>query len=183
MTLVAFVALQIVTLALLADFLGGLFHWAEDTWGSPATPIWGPLFVAPNIGHHDRPTDILSVSPWRGVGLIFLAGTLVLLVAWTLGGVSWQLWFFLCLASLNDLAHRWSHTPTVRLPWAVRKAQRFGLLQDSRHHWRHHRPPHMTNYCVLTPWLNPVLDRTRFWRALEAMLKPLLGTPRARDLA
>ena len=30
----------------------------------------------------------------------------------------------------------------------------------------HHRPPHLTGFCILTDWLNPVLDVLGFWRLL-----------------
>jgi len=32
-------ALEILAIVLLADFAGGLFHWAEDTLGAVDTPI------------------------------------------------------------------------------------------------------------------------------------------------
>lgn len=173
------VLVQVVCLILLADFTGGLFHWAEDTWGDETTPFWGPHFVRPNIGHHDRPSAILSV-PWlRAARYVLAAGAAMLLAGWVLG---WQLWLYVALAAFNDQAHRLEHTPTVRLPAWARLLQRAGILQDARHHWQHHRLPHTAAYCVLTPWLNPILDRTGFWRGLEREMAPVLGTPRGRDL-
>ncbi len=172
---------QVVALVLLADFTGGLFHWAEDSWGDSDTPLWGPLFVRPNMGHHDRPTDILRVSPWRGAGMLLVTAALLLGLGWALGLWSWQLFLFLALASLNEPAHRWEHTPPARLPRAVLALRRLGLLQTARHHWQHHIAPHASHYCVLTPWLNPLLDRSGFWRGIEALLAPLLGPPRQRD--
>lgn len=176
-------AAQVLLIVLLADFIGGLFHWAEDTFGHLDTPIWGPLFVRPNIGHHDRPADILQV-PWlRGARMILLAGAVILGTAWVLGALSWQLILLLALAGLNDQAHRWEHTPPARLPRLVPVLRRLKVLQTARHHWQHHIAPHTSHYCVLTPWLNPVLDRSGFWRGMEALLSPLFGTPRQRDMA
>jgi len=32
---------------LAADLVGGLVHWAVDTWGSPEVPILGPAMFGP----------------------------------------------------------------------------------------------------------------------------------------
>lgn len=45
---------QIMMIYLLADLIGGAFHWAEDTLGDVDTPIWGPIFVRPNTVHHEN---------------------------------------------------------------------------------------------------------------------------------
>lgn len=179
---VLWVAAQVVLVVLAADFVGGLFHWAEDTFGDIDTPFWGAAFVRPNIGHHDRPTDILLV-PWvRGARFILGAAVVVLAVCWWLDAITWQLLLFSALASCNDLAHRLEHTPTHRLPLAVKQLQRWHILQNARHHWNHHRAPNITTYCVLTPWLNPVLDRYGFWRGMERIFVPIFGAPRRLDL-
>ncbi|MBI1171770.1 hypothetical protein GC209_10225 [bacterium] len=179
---IAGVALQLFLLITAADLLGGLFHWAEDTLGSEDTPIWGPVFVRPSSRHHDQPTYILNV-PWqRGAGLIAVTVAVVLAGAWLIGLFSWQLVVFALFSGMNDLAHRLEHTPTRDLPNVVRILRRLRLLQDSRHHWQHHKAPHTSHYCVLTPWVNPVLDSLGFWRGLERLVVPILGAPRRPDL-
>ncbi|MGV8987515.1 MAG: fatty acid desaturase CarF family protein [Cypionkella sp.] len=176
------IAVQLFLLITAADFLGGLFHWAEDTLGTVDTPIWGPIFVKPSSRHHDHPTDIMTV-PWlRGASFILMAGAVVLVAAWLLNVLSWQLVLFAVLAGLNDQAHRLEHTPTKDLPRAVQLLRRAHLLQDARHHWQHHKAPHTSHYCVLTPWLNPVLDGLGFWRGLEKIVVPIFGAPRRPDL-
>ena len=46
----------------------------------------------------------------------------------------------------------------------------------------HHSGEKNTRYCVVTPFVNPVLDRLGFWRGLERVLVPLFGAPRREDL-
>lgn len=177
------VLVQVFLIALAADFLGGLFHWAEDTLGDVTTPIWGPTFALPNTVHHDRPADILKV-PWlRGARFVIAAGVAILLVVLLFGALTWQWLLFVGIAALNDQAHRWEHTPPYRLPRFVHWLRHAHVLQSARHHWQHHKPPHTIHYCVLTPWLNPLLDRSHFWRGMERVFVPVFGAPRRPDLA
>lgn len=176
------IAAQIVGLYLLADLVGGLFHWAEDTLGDVDDPLWGRVFVQPNVVHHDRPAEMVRI-PWLINNIpIFAFTALVLLAAWLTSMLSWQLWVFAAIGMWNQQAHRFGHMPRHRLPRTIKSLQRWGVLQDARHHWQHHRAPHTTHYCVLTPWVNPVLDRIGFWRGLERLLVPLCGAPRRPDL-
>lgn len=43
----------------LADLFSGLVHFIADNFGHPATPIVGPLFIAPFREHHDAPEAML----------------------------------------------------------------------------------------------------------------------------
>ena len=62
----------------------------------------------------------------------------------------------------------WSHTSSPPRP--VGWLQRAGILQSAKYHAVHHKAPYGKRYCTTTPLLNPVLDRTGFWRALERIL-------------
>ena len=170
--------LQCLLLVLAADFFGGLFHWAEDTYGSEDTPLWGRLFVTANKVHHDRPAEMIKIHWLRNNAIIFIFCGSVVVLVWLAGAMTWQFLLFAIVAAFNQQAHRFSHTPHQRLPVIVRLLQRARILQDARHHWGHHRVDSDSHYCVLTPVLNPVLDRSGFWRGLERMLWPLLGAPR-----
>jgi hypothetical protein len=176
-------ALEVLAIILLADFTGGLFHWAEDTLGAVDTPIWGKLFVAPNVLHHDNPGAILNVPLLPRVRMVLAAWLVLMLAAWLLDLLTWQVVAFLVLAAFNDQAHVLQHTPTGRVPRLVLVLRRAGILQSARHHWQHHKAPHTSHYCVLTPWVNPVLDRLGFWRGMERVFVPIFGAPRRPDLA
>ena len=58
--------------------------------------------------------------------------------------------------------------------------QEIGLLQSPVHHAGHHRPPSDRRYCVLTDWLNPVLDAVGIWALLERGLRRV-GLPIEAD--
>ena len=47
----------------------------------------------------------------------------------------------------------------------------------------HHVKPHIVCYCVLTNWLNPILDATRFWRGLEFIIHHVLRVKVKRGTA
>ncbi|MCC1493197.1 fatty acid desaturase family protein [Cognatishimia sp. F0-27] len=184
-TLVSSLALifeQVVLIYLISDLCSGLFHWAEDTLGADDTPIWGPLFAAPNSKHHSEPTAMLKIH-WARNNFLPVAASILLVCAFRLfNALTWQIAVFATIAGFSQQAHRFSHTLRARLPMTVVLLQRIHVLQDARHHWEHHRPPHLTRYCALTPWLNPVLDRIRFWRVLDRVFVPVFGAPRRLDL-
>lgn len=173
---------QCVFLYLLADFVGGIFHWAEDTLGDIDTPIWGPIFVAPNVVHHELPAEMMqkhwflnNLPNWLGAAGIAFA-------VWVAGWMTWQFALFAVFGAFNQQAHRFAHARSVDLVPSIKLLQKHGVLQSARHHWRHHTDPHTTNYCVMTPWVNPLLDRIRFWRGMERVFVPVFGAPRRKDL-
>ena len=47
--------LEVLVVVVLADFVSGFVHWAEDSWGSPSTPFIGKSVIEPNLRHHARP--------------------------------------------------------------------------------------------------------------------------------
>lgn len=178
---VVLVLIQIGIILLAADFLGGVVHWALDTFGSENTPIWGVL-VKPFEAHHRDPTAIGKGLATQ-VNLRAVFATLVLaVVAWSLDWLSWQsVIFLLALGSINHL-HRLLHVPSASVPRLVRWGQRLGILQTAGQHWRHHLAHNTQAYCALTPWLNPLLDRSEFWRRRERFLRSILGPPRHEGL-
>ena len=160
---------QLIAGWLLADLIGGLFHWMEDRLGSPQWPVIGHHVIEPNRLHHRKPmaftrTGFLSRNwtTWLAVTVIaaplfIIVGAAPWLVAATIGG------------AMSNQVHYWAHMPS-RAPRPVRFLQDVGLLQSGMHHQLHHAPPHDRYYCVLTDWLNPLLDRLQLWRALERLV-------------
>ena len=59
--------------------------------------------------------------------------------------------------------------------------QRIRLVQTPRHHALHHTDPKNSHYCVLTNFLNPILDGLRLWDGLEWTIHALLGVHRRTD--
>jgi ubiquitin-conjugating enzyme E2 variant len=165
-----------------ADFVSGLVHWAEDTFGTESTPVVGRWIVVPNVLHHRDPAAFVGKS-WLASNWDLAAASLVLLGIATACG-----WFgpgivIFALASANaNQLHKWAHAP-AQAPRLVRALWRTRLLQSPRDHARHHVGEKNEAYCVVTPFLNPLLDRLRFWRAIERLTVPFFGAPRRQDLS
>ena len=68
---------------------------------------------------------------------------------------------------LTSLAHGWAHMENP--PAFAARLQRWGLVISPETHALHHAAPHKTHYCITTGWLNPLLDKTRFFRRMETL--------------
>jgi plasmanylethanolamine desaturase len=165
-----------------ADFLSGLIHWAGDTWGRATTRWVGPRFLVPFRYHHKHPRAMLDSPFVTTNGDSALAGCVILLAAFLipLTGAGPVAVFVAAVGAWGlptSQIHKWAHHPSP--PRAVRWLQRAGLILRPDHHRRHHRPPHSGHYCITTGWCNPLLERLRFWRGLEWVVRRLTGwTPR-----
>ncbi|MEZ5978834.1 MAG: fatty acid desaturase CarF family protein [Planctomycetota bacterium] len=168
---------------LLTDLVSGVVHWAEDTFGTERTPVVGPLIIAPNEEHHARPAAMVAKSWWQTSWELWCASAAIVVVAWALGALTWEVGLFAALCANANQVHKWTHMRRRDVPRPVRWAQRAGLLQSPRGHAAHHRGAKNTHYCTLTDWLNPLLERVNFWRRLESVTVPLFGAPRRADLA
>ena len=162
---------------LAADFASGFVHWLADSYGSPTTPVVGPKLVTPFREHHDDPLAITRHDFFEANGDNCLTTLFVLVPAYLWLPTNEAAWatalsLFVVLLSLSvlltSLAHGWAHT--AHPPRLVRALQRAGLMLSREHHERHHRGDHSTHYCITTGWLNPLLDRTRFFRGAERVL-------------
>lgn len=173
---------EILAVLVLVDLVSGLVHWAEDIFWSESTPIVGRWIVQPNILHHRKGTAFVSKSWLASSWDLLLVGTLILLAAWALDRLTWHVWVFTLLGANANQFHKWNHMPPHRVPDVVRALQFVGLLQSPAHHANHHRGAKNTHYCVITPYLNPLLDRLGFWRCLERLLVPVLRVPRRTDI-
>lgn len=157
--------------ACLADFISGLVHWAADTYGDARTPVFGN-FVNTFRVHHSDPRDIARHDAVEANADVFLFSAPVhalLLVFVGNAFVSCFLVGLFCASYPNSQIHKWAHLP--QRPRWVTRLQRMRLLLDPERHAGHHTGLHQTNYCITTGWLNPLLDRTRFFRGLEWLLE------------
>lgn len=87
----------------------------------------------------------------------------------------WELVLFIGISISACQIHKYAHIPPGRLPTAVRFLQKYKIIQDCSHHVKHHIDGKNTNYCLITPFLNPILSKIQFWRFMEFLLKPVLG--------
>lgn len=178
----ASIVLQFVAIVIVVDFVGGFIHWAEDTFWSPDTPIVGRWLVAPNVIHHTPAGgNHFLRNHWAFSSWDLITAAIVGVGGGYLLGIDlWQFYAFIAVGLFSQQVHRFSHSKTN--PTVVVALQKMRIIQDGKHHWHHHRGDKNTHYCVITPWVNPVLDRLGFWRALERILVPVLGSARRADI-
>jgi len=161
---------QILIGWLLADLLTGIVHWWMDRFGKVEWPIIGPLFIQANVEHHATPLDFLGASLlkrnrglWAATGLI--SGL------WLLALGPSVLWFTTTVvAAFSGEIHVISHRPG-NAGLLLRTLRAAGLVQSPAQHARHHRTPNDSCFCVVTNWLNPVLDELRIWSRLESVFR------------
>lgn len=160
---------------LIADFITGVMHWAEDTWLAPGrSALLDRYIVIDNIDHHRFPGKIRAGAYWatNRVCIALAAGAALALALCHVH--AWEAYFVLALVSQSNQIHLWAHSS--RAPRAVRVLQRAGVLQSAKHHAVHHKNPYASRFCTMTAYLNPLLDGIGFWRGLEALIIRCGGT-------
>ena len=171
----------IVTLAAI-DFVSGLVHWAEDTFGTSKTPLIGKWIVIPNEIHHVDPVAFTRKNWWESSWDLLMATIIILIVAWLTNHLTWHVWLFCFIGANANQLHKYAHLPPRRVPMLVQGLQKLRILQSARDHAEHHTNEKNTAYCVVTPYLNPILDKLLFWRGLERLTVPIFGAPRREDI-
>ena len=155
---------------LAADFVVGVFHWIEDAYLRDNCPVLGQLVARPNILHHYRPRHFLRKSWVASCWDLWLVAGLILTAAWAFGVLTPAVGLFAALVGNANQTHKWAHrSRRENGPW-INLLHDLRILQSSRHHAIHHTDPKSTHYCVITEFLNPVLERLRFWTRLECWL-------------
>ena len=177
------VTAQIVLITALADFAAGFIHWAEDAYFTEDTPVLGQLFIRPNIVHHHYPRFFTHFTWWQSSWDLALVSALLLLVAWPLGFLDWQLVLFAVLSTNANEIHKWSHRTRKENGRIISALQDWHILQTPRHHGVHHSDPKNTYYCPITNFVNPVLEHIDFWTRLEAVIERLTGITHRTDTA
>lgn len=171
---------MVVVCFLAADFLTGFFHWLEDTYCLEGLPIVGNLICEPNIEHHLDPN--LMVRTGTFISRNWISWSLAASVAglvWLVGWGTWPVYLTLGLCSFGNEVHRWNHMNQANAFAEFLKDA--GLVQSRKQHSMHHKPPFVTNYCILGSLSNAVLERLRFWRNLESLVQWTTGIRPARD--
>lgn len=168
------IPLAIVT----GDFVSGMVHWFADTYFSEDTPIIGSSLVKPFRLHHIYPKDICTHDLVTIIGNVCILAvpvlTLCLGLLWLAPESGWVAFKVVCIALMaattvaTNQFHKWAHEdePSVLARWL----QRSRLVLGPTHHQVHHTPPFNLHYCITNGWLNPLLNRIKFFRSLEAIL-------------
>ena len=173
--------LDIVLVILLVDFVSGVLHWLEDSYGNPDWPVIGRWITAPNILHHQSPTAFTTNSWLRSADVLLVLGGLIVGTAWLSGALTWQVILFVAIGVNANAIHKWNHLPRSKRGKVVVALQKVSFLQTPAHHARHHVAFKDTHYCVITNLVNPILDAVRFWRGLEWIIEKLFGIAKRHD--
>jgi ubiquitin-conjugating enzyme E2 variant len=176
------ILLQVCGMWLVADFITGVVHWWEDAYGNPAWPILGTYIIEPNLKHHSNPRALLQGSYWQRINTSLYAVLVLIGVFWFLGWHSPMMVICLLMCSQGNELHAISHrTDKENGKWVCR-LQKIGIVQRRKTHGWHHKAPYDTNFCVMTEYLNPVLNALHFWQGMEWLIAKL-GVPVLRGSA
>ena len=173
-------AILTITFAwLLADFIVGFVHWYEDRClNEKSTNKIVREILRANDLHHSDPMAMTKLSTWENLNTSFYIGMPVVIISFLVGAPHViTLAFF--IACFGNLFHKWSHLPKSKLNPVIRGMMAIGLIQTRAQHNKHHydkngvilRKDARSDFCVMTPYLNPILDKIRFFNILERILK------------
>lgn len=176
-----FFLLKFIATVVAADFVAGLVHWLEDAYVREDTPIIGKYVARPNIVHHHYPRYMTRHS-WLQTSFDLLVVSAVMVVAaWFMGLLSWEVWLFAILSANANEFHKWEHRTRKENGRIISFLQDIRVLQTAMHHARHHTDPKESHYCTITNFLNPVLDGINFWAGVEWLLAKTIGLERRED--
>lgn len=161
---------QVFLLWITADFITGIIHWWEDTYGNPNWLIIGKYVVKPNLIHHKQPTKMLEGSYWNRINTSFFAVAAFGAIFWWIGLRSWQFIVCLLFCVQGNEIHAMSHRPDKANGKMVLFLQKTGIFQSKKTHRWHHKAPYETNFCIMSDFINPILNRIDFWRKLERLI-------------
>ena len=96
---------------------------------------------------------------------IYVVGTVVHWTAWTLAIIFMA--DFIC-GFVHWLEDNYGREDAPIIGAAI-------IAPNRRHHAHHHRGLRNSHYCSITNWVNPILDRSGFWRGLEFCIYKMTG--------
>jgi hypothetical protein len=169
------IGLEFIGVVFAADFVAGFIHWVEDAYGHEDTPIIGKWFIQANLLHHREPRAFVKKNWWQSSWDLTLAAAVLVLATWLLGCLHWPVILFALLSANANEIHKWAHRTPRENGRVITWLQRLQLVQNTRHHAKHHTNPKDSNYCTITNFLNPILDGAHFWEGCEFVLLHTIG--------
>jgi plasmanylethanolamine desaturase len=163
---------------LVADFISGLVHWAEDAYARKDTPVIGKWIGEANLEHHHKPRAFVTRSWWQSSWDLLLASCLIVAGAWWLKLLHWSVFLFAFVSTNANQVHKWAHSAPHENGRIVSFLQKFKIIQTQKHHAKHHKGEKDSHYCSVTNLLNPVLEKLRFWKAFEKFNEKVFGLKR-----
>ena len=165
---------------LIADFVSGFFHWAQDRYGSPNWPIVGRV-VRMTVRHHKRPRRMLRSPFWQRNNITMAIACTFGLAFFALGWINPTTITGVLIGAFANEIHYWSHRKNSENGPIIVALQKSGLILSPLAHARHHRGKKNTHFCAVTGWMNWPLEQVRFWRRLEMWIKIIARERPRRD--
>jgi hypothetical protein len=172
---------QSLLVIMLADFIAGIVHWFEDAYVRENTPIIGSFIGKANVIHHHLPRYMTRNNWWQSSWDLLCFSAAIVLVAWWLDLLTWQVWLFAVISTNANQVHKWSHQTRTENGRIINFLQKIRVLQTAHHHAVHHTNPKNVRYCPITNLVNPILDTLRFWDGVEWILARAIGLHRQPD--
>ena len=173
--------LRIIVTWFVMDVISGFVHWSEDSYGHPSIPFVGRHVTKPNLLHHYRPRAFVANSWYSSSDLLLVACLASLLIALALGRLTPMVVLAAVLGANANQIHKWSHRTPGENGAMIVAMQGLKLIQSPGHHNGHHSDGKDSRYCVLTDFINPILDWCHFWRGLEFWIWRIFGVKKRND--
>ena len=171
---------------LLADLVSGVVHAVDDilvyrTFTDKAMPV--EHFIRRNDklldfpqkddedDHHKNPTIFTKKSYWYTARIYHLMAFPMLGVTALLDNseTKYTLLLVTLLGANNHLFHAVAHGG-YKGNRAVAALQKCGVLLSTKHHAKHHQGDHERNFCIISGWMDCVLNPT-----LHYLIKPAIS--------
>lgn len=175
--------MTIILAWLLADFLSGLGHWAQDKMLDRTSRFkFINAVKEDNDLHHLHPTRLTKYTLWENTkysAMVSVPSFCVLFYFDVHNIVS----LAVLLTAFANLVHRYAHTPYLKVPLPIKVLQATGIFLSLNHHRPHHFDEHglilkeqaSKRYCVMSCYLNPLLDYIGFFDVLDDVACVLRG--------
>jgi len=171
--------MTVVAAWFLADILAGIVHWWEDQYldGKSRFSFINRISKDNDL-HHQDPGFMSKLTLWENLDTtVYIAWPLVLFLF--LIGTPTIIWLTLLFASFANLVHRFAHMPNVKHNFIISALQGFGIFISHDHHVKHHngymarikKEDTTIRWCPMTNWMNPILDKIKFFKFLEFSLR------------
>jgi hypothetical protein len=160
----AVLVLKILFIYLMADFATGVFHFYADNYG-----VMDGKFLRNSVNllliHHIEPEKIASLTYWELTGGVYKFAFIIFPISLVFG-FHWEILVFLLISAQANVVHKWSHSRSEDTPSIAKFLQKFKLIQGKRQHQYHHIAGFENNYCVMSPYMNPILESVYFWKSV-----------------
>ena len=166
-----FVFIKTILAIAFADLLTGIFHWLEDAYGNPEWKYLGASVILPNLEHHKKPRAFIKGTWWGRVNTSVIAGMVLIALFALFHILTPYTALAIAVATQGNEFHRFAHQTQKENGAFITWLQKWHIIQSVRHHAQHHRAPYACHYCVITNFVNPMLESIHFWQAIEWLLQ------------